>query len=427
MINPYLARLRDQYTALQASITGLQTRAATEDRDLSDEELRSVKDQADTAKTLASQIEMLTEQENRSAAVADLGASLRAGVERTTSTTEATDRNPGHYRSVQEGGQHSYFGDLFRATGRYADGASVARIAEHTRALSTTDVAGVVPPQWLTDAFTTMGQQDAALYGAVTKYPISDGRVIQLPGQTALTTVADQAAENDPIADGDDYDAAAVSVTPSTVVGKETVSRQLLNASNPVADQMIIADLTRSYVAERERRIGTVIRAVGTPLTVALADFIDPTNAAFAYDSIIDAASAVRKAIYARATFLGVDYDTYAALLKLKDLDGRPLVVASMAGPANAIGVGSLAVDGWIAGLPLVVSAGMEAAVNPENYFLAAVHGPSVNVFESPVFDFRFEEKSGPSSIEVGLWAYLGVTARQATRAVKNIVVDTTL
>lgn len=417
-MNPYLKAKREAYTSVANAIEGIQTRAAGEDRDLTEDELRSVKDQSELAKKIHAEIELLTEQENRSADVAELGTKLRTEVQ--ASGVTANDRDPGHYRSEEQGGTNSFFGDLYKAKVLHDDVAQ-NRIVEHSRAQNTAGVAGVVPPQWLVDQFTVINQQDAVLYDNVSKYAINDARVIQLPGQTVSTVIATQAAENNPLVASDAYDAATVNITPTTLVGKETVSRQLLDAGQPGIDALILADLTAVYVAQRENRIGAAIRAVGTTVGGTIAQFRDNTNANFGYDLAVDAAMAVRKAHFRRPTFYAMDYDTFSEYLKLADANGRPIIVGAASGPQNAGGVANLTADGWIAGIPVIVSAGLEDPAAVTDLRASMVHGPSVINFESPQMTFRFEEVQGPESIQLGLWRYHAVAVRQETRALKNV------
>jgi HK97 family phage major capsid protein len=433
-MNIYLQKTQEKYDAMAKVVESIQTRAAEEDRQLTADELATIKGQGELMRALAAEIEILAAEETRAAQVAQVMSNLRPGTPEPTHPglplgAQVKDRDPGHYRAVEEGGRHSFYGDMLRAQ-VLQDASAQQRLQEHNafmRAQTTTDIAGVVPPKWISDLFTMMAQQDRALAANVASYTITDARPFSLPGQTANTTVANQpVGENNAIPAGDAYDAAAVVVTPSTVAGKEVVSRQLLDASTPAIDQLILADLTASYNAEIERRLGAAIRGIGTPIAANLSDFIDPTAPNFGYDLAVDAAMAVRKALFLRPTFFAMDYDTYGGYLKLKDADGRPIVVGSNAGPSNAGGVGSPVADGWIAGVPVVVSAGMEPVSpgDPGDYAAAMVHGPSVVLFESPQMSFRYEEKSGPESIELGLWRYAAIAVRQGTRAVKNILVD---
>jgi HK97 family phage major capsid protein len=421
-MNPYLKKLMERHEQLRAGMEELQTRATTEARDLTTDELESVKGRSAEAAKLFGEITVLMEQEERSAAVANMQTTLATA--RKTSDASAVDRDPGHYRSASEGGQHSFFSDLYRQSSNPDAAERLRAHSNHMRAETTASLPGVIPPKWLADLYTTMGQQDAALWNNIAKYPIADARPFSLPGQTGVTTTTTQAAENDALTDGDGYNAAAATITPVTITGQETISRQLLDASNPTIDQLILDDLQRSYIAQRENRIGVAIRAVGTPYTVSYGDFSNPAAAGYAYDLVVDASIFVRKGLLMRPTFLATDYDAFALLLKLKDSAGRPLVVDTPYGPQNVAGMASLLADGTFAKLPLVVSEGMNPTADAADAGLAVVHGPSVVGFESAGMTFRYEEVAGPQSIRLGLWKYFAVAVRQSTRAVKNILVD---
>ena len=428
--NPYLANLRAKYTAIDETVRGIQNQAASENRELTETETRSIAEQVKAGEKLYTEIEMLTEQENRSAAVAGMQAKIAGDVAANAPQNRGLGakveaRDPGHYRGAEAGGERSFFADMARV-GLLQDDEAKARLDEHSkymRAQNTAGIAGVIPPKWLSDLYTEMAQQGRELANKVANYTITDARPFSLPGQTALTSVANQAAENDPVAVGDDYDAAAVTVTPATVVGREDVSRQLLDASTPAVDQIIMADLVRSYNAEIERRLGVAIRAVGTPLTTDLSGFQDVTGPDFGHDLAVNAGMAVRKGLYLRPTIFALDYDLFGEYLKLKDSTGRPVVVSSQVA-VNSIGEAGLTDDGRIAGVANAVSAGMEPpSPNAANMAGAMIHGPSVILFESPQMRFKYEEVKGPETIVLGIWRYAAIAIRNGSLAVKNIIV----
>lgn len=138
-MNPYLTKKREQAEAVRASIEGLQTRAADENRDLSEEELRVDRGAVQDLQDHGRRVETLTDVETRSQKVNELAAKMFNGQkvdppaggdgEKTrTSTTTATDRDPGHYR--KDAGRFSYFGDLYRS--RMGDEDASTRLHERT-------------------------------------------------------------------------------------------------------------------------------------------------------------------------------------------------------------------------------------------------------------------------------------------------------
>lgn len=431
-MNPYLKAKQAEYAAMYEASQGIQTRAAEEKRNLSEVEMATIKGQGEQLRALQAEIDVLAAEELRhaeyAATVAKLGQAPAAPAAPAGIALGASvnPRDPGHYRSANEGGSNSFYGDMMRVA-LLQDANAKARLDEHNafmRAETTSTIAGVVPPKWLAEEFTTKAQEGRVLAAAVRNVPLTDARPFTLPGQTANTTVAAQSAENDALSDSDAYAATGVSITPVTIVGKETVSRQLLDASTPAIDQLILADLTASYNANIEARLGAAIRAVGSATTVAIADFIDPTDAAYAPLTLAEIVMAVRKVRYARPTHFACDYELFTELLKLKDSTGRPLL-STMGDGQNSLGSASVNADGYVMGVPILVSEGMN---NPSNTDLsgAAMVASDVVLFESPQMSFKYEEKSGPQSIEIGLWRYAAVAVRQATRSVKNLVVDIT-
>ena len=129
MGNPDITVKRGEFDAPRSTIEGIQRKASDEKRDLTEDELRSIKDQGDQARKIADEVTMLAEIDTRSAAVAQLGAQVDETATRSVSNTTAVDRDPGHYRSETEGGTRSFFADLMRA--KEDDGDARDRLTEH--------------------------------------------------------------------------------------------------------------------------------------------------------------------------------------------------------------------------------------------------------------------------------------------------------
>lgn len=440
MANPYLVAQRKKFDALTASIEGLQTRAATENRDLTDDELRSVQEQGEQAKALATTITNLTEIETRARQVGELAATLegeadepedehvRAAGQRLASGTKTKDRDPGHYRALKDGGKHSFFGDIYRSKIN-DDDAAATRIREHTRALDTGgEGVGLVAPKWLTEEYEKIARQGRALANAVRNIPLGDDpRPITLPKQTAGTdnVVAEQAAENDPVTGADAYDTDVDVVTPKATSGKQTISRQMYDMSSPAVDLLIYGDLLEVYDLKVENKVGAAVQAIGTAITATQAQFLDmSTDETNGSDLAVRAAIAVRSARKLPANILAMTVDRWGEYLKLKDASGRPLVPEETAGPMNVVGVGSVAVDGRIRGLGIVATDGMYGDGDPDTF--AALRASDVLLFESNTMRFRFEEQAGPESIVLGIWGYTAVKVRQGTKSVKRVDIDTT-
>lgn len=431
-MNPYLKAQREKYDALRKSIEGLQTRAAEAGRDLTEDELRAVTEQGEQARKLAEQIESLSEIETRNRKVAELANAVAEDTrdEQTRSRgdedeTRATrvggavtrDRDPGHYTRSS---RNSFFGDMHLS--RQGDEAAARRLAEHNRALSTgTNGPGLVPPHWLTEEFEQLARQGRRLADAVRRIPLgNDPRPITMPKQTVGTdaVVAEQATENTSVGSADAYDSDTTTVTPKPTAGMQIVSRQMLDMSNPAVDQLIYADLLAVYNDKLEAKVGTALITAAGAATVTFAS--EATNwdvAGVPSDSVIDLAIAVRNARKLPGDILAMRVNRYGEFLKLKDGSGRPLIPLDTAGPQNVIGVGSVAVDGRIAGLGVIATDALGSGY-PESYLV--LRASDTILFESDVLQFRYEEPLGPESVKLGIWGYTAVHVKHSGKSVKR-------
>ena len=242
-----------------------------------------------------------------------------------------------------------------------------------------------------------------------------------LPKQTAgvSTAVAEQANENDPLPDVDEWESDVDVVTPKPTAGKQIVSRQMLDMSNPAIDQLIYGDLVAEYNRQVEAKVGAaVIAAAGTPVTT-FATEAEFSALGAAYDSIIDLGVAVLEARKLPADLLVMRTRRWGAFKKLKDSEGRPLIPSGSGGPVNVFGVGTVQAAGIIDDLPVIVTEGLGTSSYPESY--VAMRASDTLLFESNLLRFRFEEQAGPESVVLGIWGYTAVIVRQGGRSTKRV------
>lgn len=423
-MNPYLKRLREQYEGLRTGIEGLQTRAAADNRDLTEDELRSVKEQGEQAKALAQQIADLTDIETRNAQVAAMAGQIATATtgEQTRAVGGATtrDRDPGHYT---KGGQYSFFGDMYRSKAMDDEDAA-RRLVEHHRALTTGGAgAGVVPPKWLLDEYAPLARQGRRLANAVRNIPLGDDpRPITLPKQTTgadSANPAEQAAENDATPSADKWASGVDTVVPKPTRGKQIVARQMLDSASPAIDQLIYGDLLAAYDDQVEAKVGAaVVAAAGAAAVTFASEAANWNTGTVVLNSVIDLQLAVRNARKRPADILAMNVTRYGKFLKQRDPDGRPLIPNPGIGQAvNVAGVGSVAVDGIIEGLAVIATDGIPTAY-PESYL--ALRAADTILFEGNMLRFAYYERSGPESVELGIWAYTGVVVRYAGASVKR-------
>lgn len=449
--NVYLTKQREAYEGLRSSIEGVQTRAAEANRGLTEDERKSIESMSAQGKALFDEIETLTDVELRSARVADMQAQVQAAMRggdgsgnqhgagtgtdeqvrnlnasgRPTGGAQTQDRDPGHYRSLQQGGQRSFFGDIYAARER-GDQDAAKRLAEHNRALTTGSAgAGVVAPKWLMDEYATLARQGRVLANAVRNIPLGDDpRPMTLPKQSAGadTEVTEQAAENDPIEDDDAWASAVDTVTPKPTAGVQIVSRQMLDMSSPAIDTLIYGDLISAYNLKVEKKVGSAIIAVGTALPAAEpgtdVDGVLITDKSHYARVLVKAAIAVRNARKLPANLVAMSVNRWGEFIDLVDSTGRPLVTGVGDAPSNIMGAADVSsLDGGrFKGLNLAPSDGIAL----DDRF-AVLRASDVLLFESNMLRFRYEQPLGPESVKMGIWAYTAVLIRYGTAAVKRV------
>lgn len=441
--NIYLTKRRSEYEALQESMRSLQQKATDANRSLTEEELTSIKNMKAEGDKLYAEIEVLTDGELRSASVRDMSAKVQAAMRgadgsgnqggntggndvelrtgRPQGGATAQDRDPGHYRSLQAGGRHSFFGDLYAAREK-GDTDAATRLQEHNRALATGGAgSGIVAPKWLTDEYASLARQGRVLANLVRNIPLGDDpRPMTLPKQTAGTDaeVTEQAAENDPIEDDDAFDTDVDTVTPKPTAGVQIVSRQMVDMASPAIDALIYGDLLGAFNLKVEKKLGTAIIAVGTALPAIEGDAVQVTDRAHYARVAVKAAVAVRNARKLPANIIAMSVNRWGEFIDLVDTTGRPLVTGQGDAPSNIMGAADVsALDGGrFKGLTLAPTDGIAL----DDRF-AVLRAQDVLLFESNVMRFRYEQPLGPESIKMGVWGYTAVLIRYGTASIKRV------
>lgn len=442
--DPYIAAQLREYNSIKSAMAALRQRAVDENnRALTDVEVSQVEQMNTRAKGLASLIETVGEALTRDASVAAMAARIAGGnAAPGAGTTDANggefsnvggaqtrQRDPGHYRSIKEGGKGSFFGDIYRA--QHGDQAAQTRLAEHTRSIDTAgEGAGVIPPKWMSELYEDLPRQGRALANAVRNIPLGDDpRPMSLPRQTAGATTGgapitvDQAEVTNSTPNTsftDAWDSAVTTVTPLATTGGQIVTRQLLDMANPSIDLLIFGDLIEAYNDAVEAKVAAAIASVGTALFAL--EGITPITDADHYNRVaIDAAMQVRQNRKRPPDIFAMSNIRYGKVLGLVDTTGRPLVPAPQGGAqfVNVSGVGSVPVDGFWHGMGIVATAGFS---DDDRFW--ALRSSDLLLFESNMYRFRYEQPLGPDLIKLGIWAYTATHLRFGTTSVKRVEID---
>jgi HK97 family phage major capsid protein len=450
-----LTRRREEFTTIHERTRGVIDAAAGAEngtgRDLTEAELAAVEADRTRAEALAVEIEQLVEDEIRAARVAAGYAEIggQQGTENAgggdenrgehdtsgsgggTGNASTQDRDPGHYRSVAEGGENSFFADLVR--GREGDTDAQTRLQEHNRALSTGVAgAGIVPPRWLIEEYEALARQGRVAAELVRRIEITNPAPMTLQRQTTGTdnVLAQQATENTHPSETDAFATTVDVVTPKPISGIQVVSRQMIDMTNPAADNLIYGDMLSVYNRKIEDSVtAALVTAAGTPVSpmATEAAFLPgagppPTNPA--EDAITDCAIAVWNGRKLPADVVLMRTSRWGRFMKFRDNSGRRLYPAE-GEMVNISGRGSVQVPGTVGGLAVGVTDGLGIGIGagaPAGYpeSIIVFRSADTILFEGNMLRFRYEEVAGPESVKLGVWAYSAVIVRQAAFSVRR-------
>ena len=370
-------KLLDQLVEERAEIseaqTGLVTRAADEERDLTETEDTNLKELATRAEELDTRIAEL-----RAVQVANLeAAKLRAEVSNTDDTEARAVGNvvvthePSTY--VEENRSVSFFQDLYNSQFNGDIDAS-DRIRRHRQEMdleyrdgTTANYAGLVVPQYLTQLAAELARAGRPFADQCTRLPLpSDGLSINISRVTTGSSSAVQASENAAVSETD-IDDTLLTADVRTIAAGQQVSRQSIERGTGV-DSLIAADMMGAMAAQLDNQClngsgssGQLLglRNISGTNSVTYTDG-SPTVAEF-YPKLIDAIQKINSNRYAGADLIVMHPRRLAWLQAAVDGQNRPLVLPQTNVPQNSMGIGPVAGYGntgtQIAGIPVVTDA----------------------------------------------------------------------
>ena len=369
-------KLLDQLVEERAEIseaqTGLVTRAADEERDLTETEDTNLKELATRAEELDTRIAEL-----RAVQVANLeAAKLRAEVSNTDDTEVRAVGNvvvthePMTY--VEENRSVSFFQDLYNSQFN-GDIEASDRIRRHRQEMdleyrdgTTANYAGLVVPQYLTQLAAELARAGRPFADQCTRLPLpQDGLTINISRVTTGSSAAVQ-TENAAVSETD-IDDTLLTADVRTIAAGQQVSRQSIERGTGV-DSLIAADMMGAMAAQLDNQClngsgssGQLLglRNISGTNSVTYTDG-SPTVAEF-YPKLIDAIQKINSNRYAGADLIVMHPRRLAWLQAAVDGQNRPLVLPQAGVPQNAMGIGPVAGYGntgmQIAGIPVVTDA----------------------------------------------------------------------
>lgn len=243
----------------------------------------------------------------------------------------------------------------------------------------------------------------------IPRTPISNAQPFAIPTVGEFTGVGDHTEGTPHRAAGTLTLGAGDAVQPKATSGAWEVSRELLDAGNPVLDRIAVRAMLRDYQRQTEGK--------AVQLFVALA--ADAGAHRYGVDGVMGLRGALIDFVNdddEPADLVGLSKALARTMLTELDGDDRPQL--PFVGPVNAAGTTragylGFAIDGVEVFRAARLDAAMAAATGPAATNTVGDQGIVARAegllwAESNVLQFRFDEVLGPGVVKLALWAYNG-------------------
>lgn len=426
--NAAVQKLRDAIDALDAAtddITDDALNALNATVDEAETEVQRAKEQLDRREAIERAREQHTPVEIPDEPVAaDARAAGGAGEARVTSEPDMYTRDG-----------HSFISDLYLSQVK-GDGNAGQRIARHQaheiqkRAITTTTLGGIIPPQYLVDLYAKAPRNGRVYAEQVDHKPLpADGMSLIVPRLTAGLATAVQATQNTAVTTQDPTEV-DLTVPVVTIGGYSAVSRQALERGS-YSEDILFEDLIARYQANVDTQCisgsGSAGQMLGVLNTAGVSTSTVSTATVVAlYPKIADVIQQINTACGG----LGYVADKiimhprrFGAFTAALDSSNRPLMVPSPMPGSNAMAIGgSEAAYGYtgtlLQGLPVYTDANIPTnlGVGTNEDRIIAMCSQVVHLWERPSdpVTLGFEQTAG-NSLQVQLVAY-GYSAFTAGR-----------
>ena len=403
-------KLLDQLVSERADVaetmTGILDTAAEETRDLTESEETNISELHGQAEKLDTRITELRDIQVANLEAAKLRAEVTHGDD--DDDDDAGDENALRVRVKEEAltyaqdASTSFFRDIYNSQMNH-DPQAQARISRHSDEMkveyrdgSTTNYAGLVVPQYLTELAAELARAGRPFANLCTALPLpNSGMTINISRVTTGATAAAQATENSAVSE-QDIDDTLMSLDIRTISGQQDISRQALDRGTGI-DALIMADLSGAIATSLD---DGMINGAGTSGTLLGLKNITGINAvtytdasptvAELYPKLLDAIQKINSNRYAGPDLIVMHPRRAAWMAAAVDGQSRPLVLPQANVPSNAMGTGPVAGYGstglQVAGIPIVTDANIQTDAgsgnNEDNIFV--VRRADMLLFESP-------------------------------------------
>jgi len=428
-MNSFLNQLSEKRVQKMDLIDATLTRAADEDRDISEVEDANVKALALEIEKLDARIQQVAEIETRKQAANELAKRVEVS---TPETREAggwkvTSEEPTYHAR----GANSFLSDAIASefNNNYEAAERINRynreIVLQKRDVGTAQFAGLVVPQYLIDLYANLARAGRPVADICRKHVLpAQGMTVNISRVTTGTAVGYQAAEND-TATETNIDDTLLTVNVNTISGMQDVSKQAILRGANIED-VVLSDLISAYNTKLDFGIVNGSGSSGEPtgMATALTAVVTYTDAsptvAELYPKIVDGIQRVQSAVFAGPSHIIMHPRRLGFLLAATDTTGRPLVVPNANGPMNATGTYSGLGYGQsgqysMLGLPIITDANVTITngTGTNEDLIYVVSADELHLWEAPQMPtyVRFEQPDGKVAIRIVLFGFSAFTA----------------
>lgn len=388
--------------------------AEAEARDISDDELTTVKEAREAADALAARIEEMDALD---------AAQSRAFAATQTASVQVVSE-PATYR---EAGDHSWFRDLYLSTRGDRDATErLHRNNAEARALSTTDTSGgdFVFPAYLGNEWIKFARAGRVSIDQLNKATLPAGTdSINVPAITTGTVSATQSSQNSGFNESDAVTATRTAAV-HTIGGIQKLSVQLIEQGSVNLDQIIMADLVADTAraldvwgltsnASGKYGLLNTQSAVGVTYTDA-----SPTVAEFVAQ-VGNAIQQIHTNRYAAPTRILMHPRRWQWISTAVDGNSRLLIVPAAQGPFNATGTTEGVVAegyaGTLLGLPVFIDANIPTNLGSgtDEDRVIVLKADDVHFFESaPKAEVFRETLANQGTVLFRAYQYAAMVAR---------------
>ncbi|MDQ5815820.1 MAG: phage major capsid protein [Actinomycetota bacterium] len=278
---------------------------------------------------------------------------------------------------------------------------------------TTTTASQIIPPGYRPELYVPQLQQERPYVSAVSQGTLANATPFTVPTFTSVGTGSADHVEGTNPSDGS-LTFGTKTVTPQAISGRLVLTREIVDASNPAIDQIAFAAMRESYNRQTEVKVYTLLNGTSGAGGTITAGFVPSGAQAVTVAGGTDNQGLVKQirksladytfARFAAPTVALMGQGATARLAQAVDTTQRPLF--PWADGTNTFGTANAAAGGYQVDSLRFVPAWSNTGTAAGDSQIMILNRSDVWVWESPLLQFRFEEKQGPANIELNIFGY---------------------